>query len=128
MPCVLIVEDDAELCGFMNFLLTANGYQTMCAGNGQQALDQMRTRTPCIVLLDIHMPVMDGWEFRKRQLDDPRYASVPVVAVTAHFDARAVEDKLGVRCLRKPMHIDEVITEVRVACGSANAVEHVPVS
>jgi CheY-like chemotaxis protein len=128
MPCVLIVEDDAELCGFMNFLLTANGYQTMCAGNGQQALDQMRTRTPCIVLLDIHMPVMDGWEFRKRQLEDPRYASVPVVAVTAHFDARAVEDKLGVRCLRKPMHIDEVITEVRVACGSANAVEHVPVS
>jgi CheY-like chemotaxis protein len=125
MPCVLIVEDDAELCGFMNFLLTANGYQTMCAGNGQQALDQMRTRTPCIVLLDIHMPVMDGWEFRRRQLDDPRYASVPVVAVTAHFDARAVEDKLGVPCLRKPMHIDEVITAVRFACGSPNTVEHV---
>ena len=125
MPCVLIVEDDAELCGFMNFLLTANGYQTMCAGNGQQALDQMRTRTPCIVLLDIHMPVMDGWEFRRRQLDDPRYASVPVVAVTAHFDARAVEDKLGVPCLRKPMHIDEVVTAVRFACGSPNTVEHV---
>ena len=77
------------------------------------------------MLLDIHMPVMDGWEFRRRQLDDPRYASVPVVAVTAHFDARAVEDKLGVPCLRKPMHIDEVVTAVRFACGSPNTVEHV---
>jgi CheY-like chemotaxis protein len=128
MPCVLIVEDDTEVCGFMDFLLTANGYETMCAGNGHQALEQMRARKPCIVLLDIHMPVMDGWEFRKRQLHDPKYASVPVVAVTAHFDPRDVEDKLGVKCLRKPIHIEEVISEVRVACGSANTITNLPAS
>jgi len=126
MPCVLIVEDDADVCGFMNFLLTVNGYETMCAGNGQQALEQMRIRRPCIVLLDIHMPVMDGWEFRKRQLHDPEYATVPVVAVTAHFDAGEVEHKLGVKCIRKPIHIDEVITEVRVACGTSNTREYFP--
>jgi CheY-like chemotaxis protein len=125
MPCVLIVEDDAEVCGLINFLLTANGYETMCAGNGYQALEQMRTRTPCIVLLDIHMPVMDGWEFRKQQLRDPKCAAVPVVAVTAHFDSGDVEHRLGVKCLRKPIHIEEMITEVRSACGSGNAVEHV---
>jgi CheY-like chemotaxis protein len=88
----------------------------------------MRTRKPCIVLLDIHMPVMDGWEFRRRQLDDPNYASVPVVAVTAHFDTVDVEHKLGVKCLRKPIHIEEMITEVRFACGSPNTIEHLPPS
>ena len=126
MPCVLIVEDDPDVREFMNFLLTANGYETMSAPNGRQALEQMRTRKPCIVLLDIHMPVMDGWEFRERQLRDPKYATVPVVAVTAHFDVDEVENRMGAKCLRKPIHIEELITEVQLACGSANTIVHLP--
>jgi CheY-like chemotaxis protein len=124
MPCVLIVEDDADVCEFMHFLLTANGYETMSARNGRQALEQIRTRRPCMVLLDLHMPVMDGFEFRKHQLLDPNSATVPVVAVTAHFDAGDVERRLGVRCIGKPIHIEEIITAVRFACGRADVIEH----
>jgi CheY-like chemotaxis protein len=116
MPSVLIVEDDDDLCEFMNYLLTSNGYETVCAHNGRDALDQMRSCKPCLVLLDLHMPVMDGFEFRWHQLRDPSCASIPVVAVTAHFDPRDVERRLGVKCLRKPFAIDHILTEVQRAC------------
>ena len=120
MPCVLIVEDDTDLSELLNFLLTANGYETMCARNGLEALAQMKRRKPCLVLLDMHMPLMDGWEFRRQQLHDPSHAGVPVVAVTAHYDPREVERQLGVRCLAKPMHINDVIVEVQHACGGSS--------
>jgi CheY-like chemotaxis protein len=121
MPCVLIVEDDADLCEFMNFLVTANGYETMRAHNGKEALEQMRLRRPCLVLLDLHMPVMDGWEFRRRQLHDAKCAAVPVVVVTAHFDPINVERTFGVRCIQKPIHIEEIIAAIKNACGDASA-------
>jgi CheY-like chemotaxis protein len=124
MPCVLIVEDDPDVCEFMSFLMAANGYETLRARNGRDALEVMRKRMPCIVLLDLHMPVMDGWEFRRRQLMDPRAASVPVVAVTAHFDPSAVEHRLGVKCINKPIHIEDVVREVQFACGAADRQAH----
>ena len=61
MPCVMIVDDDADIRELLNFLMTANGYETMTAQNGRDALERMRGRLPCLVLLDLHMPVMDGW-------------------------------------------------------------------
>ena len=73
--------------------------ETMSAHNGFEALRKMRQRTPCVVLLDMQMPVMDGWEFRRRQLHDPSHAHVPVVAVTAHYDPARIEQQLGVKML-----------------------------
>ena len=72
MPCVLIVEDDADIREFMQFLLSASGYETMTAANGEEALHRMRERRPCMVLLDLMMPVMDGFDFRARQLAGAR--------------------------------------------------------
>ena len=86
MPCVLIVEDDPDIREFMELLLADAGYDTMTAENGSRALERMRARRPCLVLLDLAMPVMDGWEFRERQLADPELAKVPVVCITAAFD------------------------------------------
>ena len=74
MPCVLIVEDDSDIREFMELLLADAGYDTMSAENGSRALERMRARRPCLVLLDLAMPVMDGWEFRERQLADPELA------------------------------------------------------
>ena len=67
----LIVEDDPDIRDFMQLLLSTSGYETMTAANGEQALDLMRQRKPCIVLLDLMMPVMDGFGFRARQLEEP---------------------------------------------------------
>ena len=119
MPCVLIVEDDPDLREYLELLLALSGYETMSASNGQDALQQMHMRKPCAVLLDMHMPVMDGWEFRRRQMLDPEQSNVPVIAVTAHFDPREVERRLGITCLSKPVSEDRMLGEVEHVCGHA---------
>ena len=101
MACVLIVEDDRDTLEFMELLLTSSGYDTMRAENGQEALDQMRQRKPCLVLLDMMMPVVDGWEFRRQQQQDDELADVPVVAVTAYDDPQRIERELGIVCIPK---------------------------
>ena len=60
--CVLIVEDDDDVREFMQLLVSTAGYETMTARDGQDALVKMRQRRPCIVLLDLQMPRMDGWD------------------------------------------------------------------
>ena len=117
MPCVLIVEDDDDSREMLELLLASNEYETMSARNGQEALAQMRQRRPCLVLLDLQMPVMTGWEFRERQLEDPELADVPVVCVTAFFNPGEVEQQLGLRCLPKAGQFTAVMNEVQSLCG-----------
>jgi CheY-like chemotaxis protein len=117
MPCVLIVEDDDDSREMLELLLASNEYETMSARNGQEALAQMRQRRPCLVLLDLQMPVMTGWEFRERQLEDPELADVPVVCVTAFFNPGEVEEQLGLRCLPKAGQFTAVMNEVQSLCG-----------
>ena len=121
MSCVLVVEDDEDVREFMELLLATSGYDTMSAGDGVEALEKMRRRLPCVVLLDLQMPRMDGWQFREQQLQDPRLASVPVVCITAFFEPHIVTRTLGVRCLAKPADFPTVLNAVAAACGpSAN--------
>jgi two-component system, chemotaxis family, chemotaxis protein CheY len=117
MPCVLIVEDDDDVREFMELLVSSSGYETMTARDGQEALLRMRQRRPCMVLLDLQMPRMDGWQFRERQLEDPSLARVPVVCITAFFDPELVTRKLGIRCLNKPVDLPTVISAVETTCG-----------
>ena len=118
MPCVLIVEDDPDIRDFMQVLLSASGYETMTAANGEQALNLMRERKPCMVLLDLMMPVMDGFGFRERQLEEPSLAPVPVLCLTAMFDASYVAERLAVPCLNKPVSVDRLLMEVEERCPS----------
>ena len=93
MPCVLIVEDDEDVRDFMDVLLRASGYETMTAANGAIGIEMMQHRRPCMVLLDMMMPVMDGWTFRSRQMADPDLCSVPVLCVTAIFEPQVVAEQ-----------------------------------
>ena len=119
MSHVLIVEDDVEVRDMMQLLLRSHSYEAETAGDGLEALERMRTRRPCLVLLDMHMPVMDGWEFRRQQLADPAIADVPVVCITAMFYPEDVERKIGVPCLGKPMDFPSVMRAVQNTCGPA---------
>jgi CheY-like chemotaxis protein len=118
MPCVLVVEDDDDVREFMELLLSSSGYETMVASDGAEALEKMQTRLPCLVLLDLQMPGMDGWQFRARQLSDPRLAPVPVVCLTAFHEPHDVSRQLGVPCLAKPTDFPSILREVRTACGA----------
>lgn len=117
MSCVLIVEDDADVREFMELLIATSGYETMSAADGLEALEKMRERRPCVVLLDLQMPRMDGWQFREHQLRDPQLAQVPVVCITASIEPHVVTRRLGVRCLPKPADFPAVLNEVRAICG-----------
>lgn len=121
MPYVLIVDDEDDARELMVLLLRSHSYETATATNGQEALAFMRERRPCLVLLDIHMSVMDGWEFRERQLQDPAIAGVPVVCVTGMFYPQDVERTIGIPCLGKPVDFPSVIRAVQAACGPGTA-------
>src|SRR3954451_15423378 len=99
MPCVLIVEDDEDVRDFMDVLLRASGYETMTAANGAIGIEMMHHRRPCLVLLDMMMPVMDGWTFRSPLMADQALREVQGVCVPALFEPQLVAERLKLKCL-----------------------------
>ena len=86
---ILIVEDDHDVAQSVAEVLEASGYGTGIAANGLEALDYLQTHTQTdLILLDMMMPVMDGWQFREEQRKLPAFDSIPVVIVTADGNAR----------------------------------------
>ncbi|MDQ5857398.1 MAG: response regulator [Acidobacteriota bacterium] len=80
-----MVEDDREQRQALCAMLDLEGYHHVEAANGREALDYLKeSLAPCLVLLDLEMPVMNGWDFRAMQLADRRLAHIPVVIVTAN--------------------------------------------
>ena len=121
MPHVLIVDDDTDVREMLEMFLADSGYAISSATNGADALAQMRRQPPCLVLLDLMMPVMSGWQFRERQLEDPALSNVPVICITAAHDPRTVTARLGLPCLQKPVDLEELASIVHVACHRRGA-------
>jgi CheY-like chemotaxis protein len=114
---ILIVEDDSDLREMMEQLLTLEGYTAATAANGREALEYLRrSGAPDLILLDLMMPVMDGWEFRREQERDPQLASVPVVVLSA-LDQQRARDIGANAFLKKPLDFDRLLTLVRQYCG-----------
>jgi CheY-like chemotaxis protein len=121
LPCpILIVEDDADLREMMAQLLTLEGFRAATATNGQDALNYLKHgQQPDLILLDLMMPVMDGWEFRKRQTADPAIARVPVVVLSAVDPTRST-DLDAAAILKKPLDFDRLLDLVRLYCREAS--------
>lgn len=112
---VLIVEDDEDLREMMAQLLSLEGFQTAAVANGREALDYLQQESaPDVILLDLMMPVMDGWEFRRRQQADPALADVPVIVLSALDQGRAEVSAEAV--LKKPLDFDRLLALVRSYC------------
>ena len=88
---ILVVDDKYENRELLNGHLTAAGHRASLAENGRDALDQMATQLPDLVLLDIMMPVMDGFETLEAMRADPRLAKIPVVIISADGETDSVE-------------------------------------
>ena len=117
---VLIVEDDEDLREMMAQLLTLEGFQTATVANGREALEYLHQASkPDVILLDLMMPVMDGWEFRRRQREDPQLADVPVVVLSALDQSRAA-DLDGAAFLKKPLDFDRLLELVRHYCRNSH--------
>jgi DNA-binding response OmpR family regulator len=114
---VLIVEDDADSRIMLATILTMQGYETITASNGAEGLALARQNTPCLILLDLMMPIMDGEEFRDAQLADPTLRDVPVVVLTARHDGQKTAARLRApSCILKPLNVRQVLNEVAAHC------------
>jgi CheY-like chemotaxis protein len=113
---VLIVEDDEDLREMMAQLLSLEGFRTATVANGREALEYLHdAEAPQVILLDLMMPVMDGWEFRRKQQADPSLAPVPVIVLSALDQARAAALDANA-FLKKPLDFDRLLSLVRSYC------------
>jgi CheY-like chemotaxis protein len=117
---VLIVDDDKDVRDSIGDLLRQRGYVVQTAEDGHTALASLaRSKMPCVVLLDLVMPGMDGWKFLAVVQADPMMAAIPIVIASAHVATHAPSGAAGI--LRKPFDLDELFDTVARHCGPAPA-------
>jgi len=120
---VLLVEDDAALRSSLAEVLEAEGFDVATAPNGRAALEVLRTGPPpSAIVLDLMMPVMDGWDFRHAQLADPALKDIPVVVVTAAgFSSETIRAQFGdVRFVPKSVPVDQLREALDRVCARAS--------
>lgn len=112
---VLVVDDDPHLCEIITDVLEAEGHITRTAANGQEAIERIRERKPQLILLDLMMPIMNGWELADTLKGSPQWADIPVVFVTAaHNVMQSKPQDMGVKAIiSKPFDIDTLVEAVQ---------------
>jgi CheY-like chemotaxis protein len=123
---VLVVEDDENVRQVLIRLIGRAGYSVQGAADGREALTAMRILRPTVVLLDIQMPVMDGFEFRRQQLLEPTLASIPIICLTGAHDPERIAFELKAHCLAKPLDLDKLLQEVATVCDRVAAENDTP--
>lgn len=112
--CVFIVDDDPDICEVMQLILESHGYRVVTAESGAEALDKLRAGVePCLILLDLMMPNMNGIQFRSEQRRDPALVSIPVVMVSAGGDVAAKAAAVGLEGLLKPIDLEVLLETVK---------------
>jgi CheY-like chemotaxis protein len=114
---ILIVDDDDDLRGSLCESLADEGYDVVGVAHGGEALEYLRRAPPPrMILLDLAMPVMNGWQFRAAQQSDPVIAGIPVVVLTAETSSR--RGTLNVdELIPKPISLDRLLSVVVDYCG-----------
>jgi DNA-binding response OmpR family regulator len=102
---ILCIEDESEMIDLMRLILERRGYRFLGAEGGQQGLDLVRQETPDLILLDLMMPGVDGWEVYRQLKADADLKEIPVIVVTAK--AQSIDKVLGLHIAR----VDDYITK-----------------
>ena len=114
---ILIIEDDSAVRQTIREILEIHGYCVFEAADGREGMERLReiAPEPCLVLLDLMMPVMNGWEFLDSQRSDPKLKDIPVVICTAyHESAKAIHPSAVVP---KPVQLDQLLGAVQKFCA-----------
>lgn len=114
---ILLVEDDEDIREALAELLHDAGFDVTMAANGREGLAKLSRHEPCeLILLDLMMPVMDGWEFRRAQLADAVARTIPVLVMTGVADPQSAQHRLGTAgAITKPF-TPEVFLEAVARC------------
>jgi CheY-like chemotaxis protein len=116
---VLIIDDDPPVVNGLREFLEGEGYGVAVAGDGRAALEQLRRGLrPCAIVLDLMMPVMDGWDFRHEQLQDAELSAIPVIVITAAgFSDVSMKAQLGdVEFVPKPLSPSDLLAALERRC------------
>ena len=119
MKPVLIVEDDFEIRSTLCDVLSSEGYNVLGAENGKAALELLNKteNLPGLIIVDLMMPIMDGYEFRNKQLKDKRIASVPTVLFSADGQLINKAQAAGIsEFIKKPIDLDDLYSLVKKYC------------
>lgn len=116
---ILIVDDDFDTRDAMRLMLETEGYLVATANDGREALTVLEDGLrPCVIVMDLSMPVMNGVEFRKQQLTRPDLASIPFIAYSAVYDVRSSAQELDASgYLEKPTEFQHVLSIIRQHCN-----------
>jgi DNA-binding response OmpR family regulator len=115
-PAILVVDDDRDLVELVAWILEEEGYEVRTAGNGAQGLQVLGTFDPALIILDMRMPVMDGWRFAAEL--DGRGPHAPILVMTAAEDAHVPAQEIGARYwIAKPFEIEALLRLVRAVAG-----------
>ncbi len=111
---VLVVDDDPDILEALSEILEAEGFEIRRARNGKEALERLEPQPPNLILLDLMMPVMDGWEFAQRMRQKPAVADIPIIVLSADRNVGSKAADIGaVGHLAKPFELNDLLDMVR---------------
>lgn len=117
---ILVVEDEKAIQEVLKAALEMEGYKVFTADNGKEGIELLPNMpTPCLILLDLMMPVMNGWEFAEALSKDMTLATIPVVIVTAFGERAKMVPSKGI--LKKPIDLDALLFTVKQWCSGISA-------
>jgi CheY-like chemotaxis protein len=110
---IVVIDDDEDVREVLAELLVAEGYPVRCFANGAEALASLqRDSSASLILLDMMMPVMNGWRFREEQTRDRRLARIPVIAMSALADVNPPPTPAPVALVAKPFNVDKLLARI----------------
>ena len=115
-PKILVVEDNQDNREMVVKVLKFNGYQVVEAVDGEEAIEKAKTEHPDLILLDIFLPKMDGYEATRRLKGDTSLRNIPIIALTAHAMKGSMEEALAVGCdgyIPKPIDVRELPKQIQ---------------
>ena len=114
-PPILIIDDDLDICNAISLVLERDGFSVAKAANGKDGLALLAQLDPkpCLVLLDLWMPEMNGWDFYEHMRCDPELRSIPVIVMTAY----GKREQSSLKWLRKPIDMETLLEAVHSSCS-----------
>ncbi len=121
---IVLVEDHEEIWDFLSRRLKRRGFEVVVAQDGQEGLETVRAELPDVVLLDMNLPVMDGWTVARHLKDNPETARIPIIALTAHALSGDREKALEAGCddyHPKPVDFSQLLSQIDAVLGAPAA-------